>query len=338
MPFQNPLLTTPSYTCGAKWRTCACTEADQYHRNEQIRTRLAQFEADQRVVEQRARRAEEERARAATATVESAERRLREEREAEDARMEQDIRELARKESERVQQITGYFHYLRGVLQRVQSQQRSAIERRHDKEWAVIDGMRKELDSPEVATRRESEVKTERHKIEASTKTTLKGLQRQHAASMMETITRHRKEQDELLARNTESDGQDAEAIKAESLQDLTATQDLERATLRSQQANEVQKWKSRGEASLQAFDSRMIAVKMRLEEAKKISKREKEIRDNIFADGKWTESLFEVRYTMLAEDEKRLVRNGGEVPAVPKREKAVLSGKESSILRLETQ
>ena len=265
--------------------------------------------------------------RAAVAAVEAAERQLREEREAEEARAEEEARELSRRETQRVQQITVYFEYLRGVLGRVRIQQESAIEKRHEKTWAEIDVMRSDLESPESVAKREFYVKSERDKISNSTDSTIKALKRQHAASMMETISRHRKEQDELFARSNEDEDQDAEILKAQTLQELMPAQDAERATLQSQQEREIQKWKSRGEASLQAFDSRMIALKMRLEEAEKIDKREKEVKNVIFADGKWTTTLFDERNSMLVEDERKMVQNGGEAPSTPKRETVIMLG-----------
>ena len=286
-------------------------------RETEIRTRLAQFEAD--------RRAEEEEVRAAIAAVEAAERQLREEREVEEARAEEETRELTRRETERVQQINVYFEYLRGVLGRVRIQQESAIEKRHEKEWAAIDLMRAELESPENAAKREAYVKSERDKINISTESTIKTMQRQHAASMMETISRHRKEQDELFSRSNEDEDQDAQILKAQTLQDLMPAQDLERTTLKSQQEREVQKWRGRGEASLLAFDSRMIALKLRLEEAENIDRRERGVRNVIFADGKWTETLFEQRVNMLAEDERKMVQNGAEAPSTPKRETVIM-------------
>src|SRR5947207_10872327 len=42
-----PELTRSSYTCGARWYTCSCTEADQIRRQEEIETRRA--ERDQQV-------------------------------------------------------------------------------------------------------------------------------------------------------------------------------------------------------------------------------------------------------------------------------------------------
>ena len=327
--FSVLVLTSSSYTCGAIWRTCACTEADQARREREIRTRLAEFEDVQR--------AEEEEARAAAAAVEAAERQLREEREAEEARIEQGERELARMESERVQQIANYFVYLRGVMERVMTHQKMAIEKRHHNGWAKIDSMRDELDSQERIDNRDAHVKSERDKIIASTNSTIKALQCQHAASIMEMISRHRKDQDELFARATGNDDPDAEIHKAETIQELLRIQDLERATLASEQAREIQKWKSRGQTSLQAFDSRMIASKMRLEEAEEINKRETEVRKMIFADSKWTETLFEKRFAMLVEDERKMIANGGEAPEVPKQEKAVvIPGKESPTVQVQ--
>ena len=66
-------------------------------REEEIAAGLAQFQADQR--------AEEEEIRAAIAAVEEAERQLRKEREAEEARHESEARELTIREFERLQNI-----------------------------------------------------------------------------------------------------------------------------------------------------------------------------------------------------------------------------------------
>ena len=311
--------------------TCRCTEADQERRNAEVRARLQQFEADQR-----ARQAEEEELRRAMAAVEAAERQLREEREAEEARMEEEAREIARREAERVQQVAEYFEYLHRILERVRLQQETAIERRHDRAWAEVDEMRVELDSPERVAERKAHVDSERDKINARTESSIKTLQRQHAAIMIEMINRHRKDQDELLARSTGD--QDSEILNAETLQELMPFQDLERASLNSQQAREIEKWKSREEDSLKAFDLKMLMVNLRQEEAGKIKQREQEIQNMIFADGKWTEVIFEERYLMLEEDEKKMVRNGGEAPTVPKPEPLVKQGKYTPALRLQTQ
>lgn len=307
-------LMSHSYTCGAKWRTCACTEADQTRREREIAARLAQFEADQR--------AEEEEIRAAIAAVEEAERQLREEREAEEARIEAEARELTQREFERLQNINDHFEYLRGVMDRIRLQQRQAIERRHDREWAEIDMMKDRLDSPDAAAERERHVASEREKIVVASEGTIKTLQRKFAAEVMETITRHRKDQDNLMAMTFGDSDQDAEVMKADVLQELMPAQEQERSTLKSQQAREIGKWKARGEQSLRAFDSKMMSLKLRLEEAERINVRAKEMRKRVLADNKWFGAVFLERAIMLGEDERKLILSGTDAPAWSKAER----------------
>lgn len=302
------------YTCGARWRTCACTEADQARREGEIAARLARFEVDQR--------AEEEEIRAAIAAVEEAERQLRKEWEAEEACLEAEAREMTKREFERLQDINDHFEYLRGVLDRIRLQQRQAIERRHDREWGEIDMMKDKLESPDAAVERERCVASEREKIATMTEGTIKTLRRRFATEMMDTITRHRKDQDELMAMSVDNPDQDADIMKADILQELMPAQELERSTLKSQQAREIAKWKARGEQSLRAFDSTMVCLKIRLEEAEKINVRAKEMKQRVFADTKWFEAVFLERTIMLSEDERKLILSGSDAPAWSKAER----------------
>ena len=272
------------------------------------------FEADQR--------AEEEEIRAAIAAVEEAERHLREEREAEEALLEAEAQEMTKREFERLQNINDHFEYLRGVLDRVRLQQRQAIERRHDREWAEIDVMKDKVDSPDAAAERERYVASERGKIVTTTEGTIKTLQRRFAAEIMETVTRHRKDQDNLMAMTINKPDQDVDIIKADILQELMPAQELERATLKSQQGREIAKWKARGEQSLKAFDSKMVSLKLRLEEVERINAGAKEMKKRVFADTKWFEAIFLERTIMLGEDERRLILSGTDAPAWSKAER----------------
>ena len=303
-----------SYTCGAKWRTCACTEADQARRDREIAARLAQFEADQR--------AEEEEVRAAIAAVEEAERQLREEREAEEARLEAEAREMTKREFERLQNINDHFEFLREVLDRIRLQQRQAIERRHDGERADIDMMKDKLDAPEAAAEREHFTISEREKIVMMSEGKVKTLQRKFATEMMETITRHRKHQDDIMSMTIDDPDQDSEIVRANVLQELMPAQELERSTLKSQQARELTKWKARGEQSLKAFDSRLVSLKLRLEEAERINVRAKEMKKRVFADTKWFEAIYLERTMMLGEDERKLILSGTDAPEWSKAER----------------
>ena len=276
--------------------------------------RLARFDADQR--------AEEEEIRAAIAAVEVAERQLREEREAEEALLEAEAQEMTKREFERLQNINDHFEYLRGVLDRVRLQQRQAIERRHDRDWGDIDVMKDKLDSPDAAAERERYVASERGKIVTMSEGTIKTLQRRFAAEIMETVTRHRKDQDNLMAMTIDNPDQDADIIKADILQELMPAQELERSTLKSQQGREIAKWKARGEQSLKAFDSKMVSLKLRLEEAERINTRAKEMKKRVFADTKWFEAIFLERTIMLGEDERKLTLSGTDAPTWSKAER----------------
>lgn len=303
-----------SYTCGAKWRTCHCTEADQAQRHGDLFVRLARFEDDQR--------AEEEEAIAAILAVEEAERQLLEEREAEEARLKAEAREIAKRENERLQNINDHFEHLRGVLHRICSQQRQAIERRHDRECAEIDMMKDKLDAPETAAEREHSAISEREKIVMISEDNVKKLQRRFATEMMETITRHRKHQDDIMSMTIDDPDQDSEIVRANILQELMPAQELERSTLKSQQARELAKWKARGEESLKAFDSKLVSLKLRLEEAETINVRAKEMKKRIFADTKWFETIYLERTMMLGEDERRLILSGTDAPEWSKAER----------------
>ena len=76
----------------------------------------------------------------------------------------------------------------------------------------------------------------------------IKQLQEKHAAAVMGTIQRRRRDQDNLLANNIEGDGGDQDIAKAAMLEPLMSLQELERTTLKQQQAREIEKWKLRSD------------------------------------------------------------------------------------------
>lgn len=269
--------------------------------------------------------------RAAVAAVRAAAEVIQREREAEEEREREEQREIERLERGRIENIAHYYGYLREVLERVRLMQQTAIEKRHDRAWDEIDKMRDDLESPEKATERERYVKEEREKISVKTENTIKALQRRHATSMMETITRHRRDQDDLLAMSIDITDEDTELVNAEKLAALMPAQDLERSTLKSQQAREIHKHRVRGEESLKAFDVKTKVLHMRLEEAETINQCERAMRDTVFADSKWFDLVFDERASMLMDDQKRMERSGADAPAGPKRDTVVFPGFSSS-------
>lgn len=309
-----------SYCCGGKWRDCRCNEADYQQRDEVRRVRRAAREAEQR--------AEEEEVRAAIAAVEAAERAIQQEREAEDARMAEEAREIEQIEVERLSSIADYYEYLRGVLECVRLQQRHALEKSHDEEWAEIDRIRDEIESPNKNAERERIFNTEKATIMGEIEAKIRELQRSHAHAMMATITRHRKAQDELLAASMSAPDAETEIILVDRLENLMPTQDAERSALASQQKSEMQNFRGYYESQLGGLDAKSWTLQLRLKDLEGISRREKELKNKITADSKWFELLFDDRITMLSEDQNRMMNSGADAPPNPNKRDTVVMPK----------
>lgn len=314
-----------SYCCGADWPSCRCNEADYRRQEEERSGRRAAREAEQR--------AEEEEVRAAIAAVEAAERVIQQEREAEDARMAEEAREIEQIEAERLSSIADYYEYLRGVLECVRLQQRHALEKRHDDEWAEIYRIKDNIESPEMATARECIVNAEKATIIGEIEAKMRELQRSHAHAMMETMTRHHKAQDELLAASMSAPNAETEIMHAARLENLMPTQEAERSALKSQQKNEVQNLRAQHDAQLERFDAKSKIFQLRLKDLGDIGRRETELKNKITADSKWFELLFDERITMLSEDQNRMMNSGADAPPTPNKRDTVETPKSEPAL-----
>ena len=311
-----------SYCCGKKYKTCSCTEADQRRREEEGRIKKEEYEAKQK--------AEQEEVRAAIAAVEAAERAIQQERKEEEARMAQEAHEIEQLEVERLSNIADYYEYLRGVLERVRLQQRHALEKSHDQEWAEIDRIRAEVESPDISMARERIVNAEKAKIIGEIEAKIREIQRSHAHAMMETVTRHRRAQDELFAASMSAQDAETEINYATRLEDLMPTQEAERSALFYQQKSEMQNWRGRYETQLKEYDVKSKILQLRLKDLEDITRREQELKSKTTADSKWFELLFDERITMLIEDQNRMMHSGADAPSNPnKRDKVVMPKKE---------
>ncbi|KAL9098645.1 MAG: hypothetical protein Q9163_005734 [Psora crenata] len=298
------------YTCGAIWRTCECTEADQRQREGELDAARVRREAEAR--------AEEEEVRRAIAAVEEAERLLHEEREVEEAmereRVEREAEELARCEFDRIGRIGERFAELRAILDYVGLQQKHAIEKRHFAQEEANEALVKDFEK--IIALREKEMCTKKEAEITENSKAIKALQKKHAAAMMETIQRHRRDQDELLTKHLPEGnaGHDAEVTKATMLEALLPLQELERTTLKGQQSREIAKWKKRGERAVSAMDTSVEVQQMRLEEEEKMRSAIDATHRQEEADLKWFDLVHAERANTLAEDESRLIHNGGDV------------------------
>ena len=244
--------------------------------------------------------------------------------------MAQEAREIEQLEVERLSNIADYYEYLRGVLECVRLQQRHALKKRHDQEWAEIDRIRDEIGSPDMSMARESIVNTEKAKIIGEMEAKIREVQRSHAHAMMETITRHRRAQDELFAASMSAQDAETEIKYATRLEDLMPTQEAERSALTSQQKSEMQNVRGRYETQLTEYDAKSKILQLRLQDLEEITRREKELKSKTTADSKWFELLFDERIAMLSEDQNRMMHSGADAPSNPnKRDTVVMPKKE---------
>lgn len=301
------------YTCGKRWRTCACTDADQARLDHERAVRALRREAD-------ARREEAEIA-AAIAAVEWAEQRLEEERAAAERRAAEEAAELVRREEERVVLIERHFESLRQVLESVKEAQRTAIQARHQASQEIVDQM--EQNRTSVVATQEREIRDEEDFLRIEGKRMMEILQRKHAQAMIETIARHRSHQDALrgldlsdhVSRNPYQVARQSDALKNVMLEALLPTQELERVELKDQQARETKKWVARTEKAVREHDTETRCVQIRKDEKDKVRRMMEEASKREFADWKWFDFLFEDRVRMLAEDGIRFARSGADPP-----------------------
>ena len=305
----------PSYTCGAPWKTCTCTEEDQREKERKIQERFEKHEAEARV--------EEEEIRAAIAAVEAAERLVSEEREAERELLTVEARQTTGREYERLEGITEFFEHLRDRLEKVRLQQKRAIEQRQRMELQKVEEKEAALVCGGKILDRDQKVATKRAELVKNNEDVLRDLRKTHARQLMETVGRHRKDQDAYIAKPSREMETNENVDQAGVLEMLLQAQEVERTTLRSQQTREIQKWEKRGPRLLEAFDAqteaeRLKIVEAQVEEAEELTSLAAAAKQRISADWKWFDAIFLDRTMMLGGDERRMILSGSDAPKPP--------------------
>ncbi|KAL8737419.1 MAG: hypothetical protein Q9181_001698 [Wetmoreana brouardii] len=297
------------YTCGARWRTCACTEDDQARRARQIRENLERLEAAER---------------------QAAEERAEEERRQEEERAEE-ARQIVMREFQRVENIVLHFNHLRDILENVRLHQESALTQRHKSQMENFEERHLKLAGPENIAEKLRATESRRAEIVDATDTAIQELRKKHATELMQIRSRHRQDEDDFLldiihlsshpSPNHLSDGgNDQTPTDPASMHEaLLSDQEVERSALRFMQARQIETRKKRGLFYLQAFSEGCM---------RDVKKWERECEDGRtrweddvrgcrraqWAEWRWMEVVREKRLEMLGEDERRMIRNGGEV------------------------
>ncbi|KAI4254788.1 MAG: hypothetical protein L6R42_007042, partial [Xanthoria sp. 1 TBL-2021] len=306
------------YTCGARWRTCSCTEEDQIQRATRISENLQRLDAETR--------AEEEEIRAAIAAVEAAEQQAAEARREEEQRQEEERAEEARRitmlEYQRVEKIVQHYNRLRDIMVNIHSAQPNALTQRHDQ---GTQNLEKKETTLLLVGKGDSETNNddiERVKIITTTDAKITQLRKNHTSVLIQTRARHRHDEDSFILSIAEPStpspphqNEDTEIDAATKLETLLSAQELERSTLRSIQAREIEKWKKRGAYRLQTLEreeeKRADEREREVESLREETKRVKRVQ---WAEWKWMDVLREERVRLLREDERTIMLNGGEV------------------------
>lgn len=308
-----------SYTCGARWRTCTCTEADQARREAEIAERLARFNAEVQ--------AEEAEVKEAIAAVERAERQVAAEREAEEreneeARQAEELEKLTRMEYTRVEGINNYFEQLRTTFEKVILQQKHAIATRHEAEIPKLEKMETDLMDVNVSKERTRQITLERARIVASNEEKIVELRHQHRTNLVHMIKRHRDDQDAVFLQPIRGPETHRGFITQGVLEMLLEAQELERKTVQTQQERELTKWRARGDRALEEFDAIMREEQARFDKVHAarmdgVRRSLATARNGADADWKWFDRLVHAREVMINEDERRMMLSGSDAPPI---------------------
>lgn len=308
-PFIPRTETVYSYTCGAIWKTCDCTEIDQAQRRQHIRERTqAQDEAS---------RAEAAEIAAAIRAVEEAERREAEEAERQErARQEAETQRLAEEaeaarlqEEERVTAINQRFVDLQAILEELHCSQQKSLRRRHETE---MKNAKENMAFSQLAF--DTKWALETGSMHKRNQDSLQQLNAEHQTALQDLDTRHEKEEDELflalqvyLRNKSNRDARQTamiEKLKQAQLEERADFKDrlcLATAETRKRQAKEI------GDLETSLLRQRDSTLEVELKHAETIARK-------VFADRMWFDSVVDERRSMLEADERRLMQTGANI------------------------
>ena len=318
-----------SYTCGARWRTCSCTEEDQARRAAQIRENLERLDAEVR--------AEEEEIRAAIAAVEAVEHQAAEAQRQEEQRQEEEHAEEARRatmrEYQRVEKIVQIYNRLRDIMAKIHLAQTAAVTQRHDREMHDLENKETTLlllvvdkENPKNNSHHDDDDDTKRaEEISIATASQITRFRQTHASILIQTRARHRQDEDAFLltllaeppssSPHSNNSNYTDETDPATKLETLLAAQALERTTLRALQAREITKCKTRGADALRTLtQEREIRDRERERKREALREEARRVKRAQWAEWQWVAVLQGERDRLLGEDERAMVLSGREV------------------------
>ncbi|OJD28500.1 hypothetical protein ACJ73_00099 [Blastomyces percursus] len=294
------------YTCGARWRTCECTEDDQRRRQGEIETR--RLERDRQMQTEAAEIAE------AIAQIERMEREEAEERERrEEEQRRKEEEELRDKEVKRMLYIANRLEDLRTALSNVNESQQTLLIKRHEK--AVHD-----LQSRTMAGT--SEVKQQQERLLAGLRTN----QTQHMDQLLASqkveldsmTTRHEEEEDEAFLtvfRHLKGKANRESREKA-ILDKLKAEQESEMRTLEQAHQQAILTQEQTNSLELKALEAGLERDYTSTREAEQVTV--SKLAQRVIVDRSWLTAAVEKRWKMLDEYRARLIDTGVDIEELP--------------------
>jgi hypothetical protein len=302
-----------SYTCGAVWRTCACTELDQARRQQEIIDRRAERDR-QSAADVAAAAAEAAEVAAAIAAVErqereEEERRLREEqqrREEEERRRELEAAAARLKEQARLQLLNKKSFEFRTLLHRIHKAQRDALVDRHIQE---TNRLHADIESSSLAfTARQNLL---RLTLRQNLKIRLQTLTEEQTKALTTVTSRHEEEEDDLFVRMTTHlrSKPNREAREKSMVEKLKKSQEEELAALEEEQKAKRDELEWMG-----GIESRNLEDNLRLkreEECCQEGDRVATLVRTTWAERKWFEVVFQRREEMIGEWREQAAASG---------------------------
>lgn len=317
MPFLffNLILTTLSYTCGVRWRKCACTEETERRRQEELATRQALIKEEEAEVQAAIKAvADAERRHQQEAEEEECLRSIAEQEEKkriakEEARRSKELQRLKRLETKRVSVINHYYNDLQVSLSQLHRIQRKAITARHSTEMRMT---RKELEN--IATQ-EVELYDEQLTFKRAWEESLTVAQLRNAREIIDTSVRHRADQDKYFQKLAEPIDQVFinDITKSVKIEELTMLQEAERDALRKRYRRDMRKLQARAVDIQSKNRGERQAVLQ--QEKESVTQAIEDLQGRMVSDVKWLELLIHERNTMLSENRLRYVSSVAEAP-----------------------
>jgi hypothetical protein len=179
-----------SYTCGAPWRTCGCSESDEQHRQRE----LAELRRARAILEARAEQEQAETA-AAIAEVEAMEMRETERRIQEEEELNRQQQLAIEQDVQRLTAIGERMAIVQDLLTVINKSQQNALLDRQSRQEKQV---RMQIQSCEANFREETRTLAEQ--LKRNQKSRLEALKVTHAAALQQLNIGHRKKKSELTS------------------------------------------------------------------------------------------------------------------------------------------